>query len=97
MLAFSNGGSAALDRLFHGVRAVAGAGGRRALWGPAGSSTGQKTTDLDAARQMIDTLAMIDEKTRGNLTIQERQLIEQLLYELRMKYVEMTQPKTSGE
>jgi hypothetical protein len=60
-------------------------------------STGQKTTDLDAARQMIDTLAMIDEKTRGNLTIQERQLIEQLLYELRMKYVEMTQPKTSGE
>lgn len=62
-------------------------------------STGQQETNLPAARQMIDTLAMIEEKTRGNLTIQERQLIEQLVYELRVKYVEMTQhvgPKTGA-
>jgi hypothetical protein len=44
--------------------------------------------DLVAAKQMIDVLALLEEKTRGNLTAEERQLIEQLLYELRMRYVE---------
>ncbi len=44
--------------------------------------------DLVAAKQMIDVLALLEEKTRGNLTAEERQLIEQLLYELRMRYVD---------
>ena len=44
--------------------------------------------NLEAAQQMIDILALLEEKTRGNLTAQERQLLEQLLYELRMRYVE---------
>jgi hypothetical protein len=43
---------------------------------------------LEAAGQMIEILALLEEKTRGNLTPQERQLLEQLLYELRMRYVE---------
>ena len=41
-----------------------------------------------AAQQMIDILALLEEKTRGNLTAEERQLLEQILYELRMRYVE---------
>jgi Domain of unknown function (DUF1844) len=46
------------------------------------------TPNLAAAQQMIDILALLEEKTRGNLTPQERQLLEQLLFELRMRFVE---------
>lgn len=44
--------------------------------------------DLVAAGQMIDILALLEEKTRGNLTADERQLLETVLYELRMRYIE---------
>jgi len=37
---------------------------------------------------MIDILTLLEEKTRGNLTAEERQLIEQVLYELRLRFVE---------
>jgi uncharacterized protein DUF1844 len=37
---------------------------------------------------MIEILALLDEKTRGNLTAEERQMLEQVLYELRMRFVE---------
>jgi hypothetical protein len=40
------------------------------------------------AQQMIDILALLEEKTRGNLTAEERQLLDQLLYELRLRYIE---------
>ena len=40
------------------------------------------------ARQTIDTLEMLSEKTQGNLGAQEAKLIESLLYELRMQFVE---------
>jgi hypothetical protein len=51
--------------------------------------TGQPgATNLAAAQQIIDIVALLDEKTRGNLTAEERQLMEQLLYELRLRYVE---------
>jgi hypothetical protein len=52
---------------------------------PAG---GEPTQDLEAARQMIDILAMMQEKTRGNLTPDEADLVEKLLYELRMRFVQ---------
>jgi hypothetical protein len=48
--------------------------------------------NLDGAAQMIEILALLDQKTRGNLTAEERQILEQVLYELRMRFVE-----TSGE
>ena len=53
--------------------------------------TGQ-TADVNvaAAQQMIDILALLEEKTRGNLSMEERQLLEQILYELRLRYVEAT-------
>jgi hypothetical protein len=44
--------------------------------------------NLDGASQMIEILSLLEQKTRGNLTAEERQLIEQVLYELRMRFVE---------
>ena len=43
--------------------------------------------DLDGAAQMIEILNLLDQKTRGNLTAEERQVLEQVLYELRMRFV----------
>lgn len=48
----------------------------------------QRPPDLESAGQLIEIIAMIEEKTRGNLTAEERQLVEQLLFELRMRFVE---------
>jgi hypothetical protein len=45
--------------------------------------------DLAAAGQMIDILTMLEEKTRGNLTMEERQLVETVLYELRLRFIEV--------
>ena len=54
-------------------------------------STGERHgPNLQLAQQMIDILAMLEEKTRGNLLAEERQLIDQVLYELRMRYVEVS-------
>jgi Domain of unknown function (DUF1844) len=44
--------------------------------------------DLDAARQMIDILVILRDKTKGNLDNAENTLLENALYDLRMKYVE---------
>ena len=49
--------------------------------------TGEQTKDLAIAKQTIDMLAMLQEKTRGNLTEDEAQLMESMLYDLRMRYV----------
>ena len=50
--------------------------------------------NLPAAQQMIDILSLLEAKTRGNLTAEERQLLEQILYELRLRYVEATKPQS---
>jgi hypothetical protein len=47
--------------------------------------------NLPAAQQMIDILALLEQKTRGNLTAEERQVLEQVLYELRLRYVQAQQ------
>jgi hypothetical protein len=47
----------------------------------------QANTDLPLAKQTIDILGMLQDKTRGNLNEEEAQLLENLLYDLRMKYV----------
>src|SRR3954471_18692959 len=44
--------------------------------------------DLVAAGQMIDILALLEEKTRGNLTPDEKELLDAILYELRLRFVE---------
>jgi len=52
---------------------------------------GKAEPNLEGAAQMIEILALLEEKTRGNLTAEERQLLEQVLYELRMRFVEAKQ------
>jgi hypothetical protein len=51
---------------------------------------GQPGVDLIGARQTIDTLSMVAEKTKGNLTSKEQGFLQNCLYELRMAYVEVT-------
>ena len=52
-------------------------------------ATGQAPAqNLDGAAQMIEILSLLEQKTRGNLTAEERQVLEQVLYELRMRFVE---------
>jgi len=50
--------------------------------------------NLAAAQQMIDILSLLEAKTRGNLTAEERQLLEQILYELRLRFVEANKPQS---
>ena len=48
-------------------------------------------TNLAAASQMIDLIAMLQEKTRGNLEPAESKLLEDLLYDLRLRFVQAQQ------
>ncbi|HXP43874.1 MAG TPA: DUF1844 domain-containing protein [Candidatus Acidoferrales bacterium] len=50
----------------------------------------QPRMDIIGARQTIDTLALLAEKTRGNLTSTEENFLQNSLYEVRMAYVEVT-------
>lgn len=50
-------------------------------------TTGQRSENVDAARQMIDILSILKEKTKGNLSAEETHLLDGLLYELRMKFL----------
>jgi hypothetical protein len=45
--------------------------------------------NLPAAFQMIEILGLLEQKTRGNLTAEERQLLDQVLYELRLRFVDV--------
>jgi hypothetical protein len=51
---------------------------------------GQPRLDIIGARQTIDTMSLISEKTKGNLTSTEANFLQNALYELRMAYVEVT-------
>ncbi len=46
--------------------------------------------DLNLARHAIDTIAMLKEKTKGNLSKDEEALIDHILFDLRMKFVQKT-------
>ena len=46
--------------------------------------------NLDGATQVIEILSLLELKTRGNLTVEERQVLEQVLFELRMRFVNAT-------
>lgn len=57
---------------------------------------GQPQLDLMGARQTIDTLGMLVEKTKTNLTFKEENFLQNALYELRMAYVEVTNAIARG-
>jgi Domain of unknown function (DUF1844) len=52
-------------------------------------SSGQQHRDLAMAQQLIDILGMLRDKTRGNLDHDEQALLDAILFDLRMKYVEI--------
>ena len=56
-------------------------------------SGGAGRVEPPLARQTIDLLAVLQEKTAGNLTGEEERLLDQVLYDLRMRYVEVTGKK----
>jgi len=51
-------------------------------------ATGKQQADLSMAKQTIDLLAMLEAKTRGNLTSDEENLFKHILYDLRLRYVQ---------
>ena len=53
-------------------------------------ATGQAQTDRGQAQYLIDLISVLRDKTKGNLTTREEQVIETLLHELRMAFVQST-------
>jgi hypothetical protein len=58
---------------------------------PFGAEGNEEPLDLPAARHVIDLLAMLSEKTRGNLSMEEQRLIENSLTELRFRFVQVSE------
>ena len=55
--------------------------------GELGTRSGQTLVDLDMAKLHIDMMGVLEEKTRGNLSDEEKQLLDTALYEVRMRFV----------
>ncbi|MBI5499476.1 MAG: DUF1844 domain-containing protein [Deltaproteobacteria bacterium] len=55
--------------------------------------TQEKKLDLPLARQTIDLLAILQEKTKGNLTGEEERILDTVLYDLRMTYVQVVRER----
>ena len=62
-----------------------------AMGGMQDPRTKRRMVDLALAKHHIDTLTMLEEKTKGNLTDEEVKLLDQVLYQVRMQYVQMAQ------
>ena len=56
-------------------------------------ATGETAVDLGMARQTIDILGLLQEKCKGNLTGEEERVLNQSLYDLRMRFVEVAKCK----
>lgn len=52
--------------------------------------TGEIQKNLPLARQTIDLIAMLEDRTKGNLSGDEERLVAQILFDLRMRYVELS-------
>lgn len=50
--------------------------------------TGERTKNIPLAKQTIDILALLEEKTKGNLTSDEANMLKSILYDLRIIYVQ---------
>ena len=55
--------------------------------------SGKASKDIPVAKQMIDIIGMLKDKTKGNLNAGEERLTEEILFDLRMKYVEAVKKK----
>lgn len=52
-------------------------------------ATGKKLVDLDLARHGIDTLTLIEQKTKGNLSTDESEMLKNILYDLKIRFVKV--------
>jgi hypothetical protein len=59
-------------------------------------STQKSEPDFDQAKHLIDMLGVLEEKTRGNLTPDEKRYIESVLFDLRLQYVEASAKRVSS-
>ena len=57
-------------------------------------ATGEQLRDLPLARQTIDLISLLQEKMRGNLSGEEERVLAQALFDLRMRYVEVSKQKS---
>jgi len=55
-------------------------------------ASGRQRIDRAAAREMIDLLAVLEQKTRGNLSFEESNFLSRVLYDLRLAFVEVSRP-----
>jgi len=53
--------------------------------------TNKKQVNLTLAKQTIDTLEMLKEKTKGNLSIDEEKLLQSIIYELKLKFLKLVE------
>ncbi|OGQ36890.1 MAG: hypothetical protein A3F16_01155 [Deltaproteobacteria bacterium RIFCSPHIGHO2_12_FULL_43_9] len=60
-------------------------------------ATGNFEKNLDSAKLHIDLLTMLKEKTKGNLTKEEEELLNALLYDTKMRYVEVVKGESKEE
>ena len=51
--------------------------------------SGKTVMELELAKHAIDTIALLETKTKGNLTPEEKELLTRILYELKMHYVRL--------
>ena len=58
--------------------------------GDAPTPEGQAERNIEFAKQDIDLLGILQEKTKGNLTGEEERLLDQALYDLRMRFIEVS-------
>ncbi len=58
--------------------------------GDAPDPDGRRSVNLPLARQTVDLLSLLQDKTRGNLSGPEERILEQALYDLRLRYVEVS-------
>ena len=58
--------------------------------------TKRRYVDLDLAKYHVDTLGVLEKKTKGNLTDEEKRVLDRVLYESRMMYVQMAQRVASS-
>ena len=56
-------------------------------------ATGEKQQDMVLAKHTIDTLKLLENKTQGNLSGEEQDILKNILYDLKMRYVAKAPPK----
>jgi hypothetical protein len=86
----------AVDAMFLGLVASLHSTGMVQLGKFANPMTGKAERDLDAVRQTIDLLEMLQTKTKGNLSADESRFLEHSLYELRMNFLEESRNPASA-